>query len=261
MIHPKIDQGVAKFEGSYAKDECWKVGQRLTIGKIINHKGEEVSSLMLEPQGIAHLISAEKVRLPEGVCGLAHVLTGMCNNGLLTLNIGVVDPGWHNHLSSPVLNFSSERRLIQKGDHFIRVTYHDVRLSPDVSEDDKQKFKNCNEEEYGRDIRARAVSDFGKSFLNIKQLVGKASRKESLRFREAMLKYIPIGAFSLAVFALLVTIGVATVTRMAGSDRQDEILRRLDRIERSMEERVSAGATPAPQDTAGSRSNTSGRQP
>src|SRR5690606_23926853 len=141
-----------------------------------------------------------------------------------------------------------------------RVTYHEISLQPGVTDDGKERCDNCSEDRYERGIRARAAGDFGKSLLNIRQLVGKASRKESLRFKEAMLKYLRIGAFSLAVFALLVAIGIATAARMAGSDRQSEILERLDRIERSVEDRISAGATPASQDMAQSRGDTSGNR-
>lgn len=250
MIHPKIEEGIVKFPSVDGKGS-WKIGQILEIGKIINHKGDTVSSLMLEPQGIAHLISSKCVHLPDNVCGLAHVLTRMCNEGLLTLNIGVVDPGWNNHLSTPVLNFSSERRLLQVGDPFIRITYHEI--SEASGSDRRSEIPNGPSEDYDRVIRARAVGGFGKSFLNINQLVGKASRKENARFKEAMLKYVPIGAFSLAFFALMVTIGVATVARLVGDSKQSEVLvhlsERLEKLEAS-KNAISTHEIGIPQDQA-----------
>jgi hypothetical protein len=242
MIHPKIENGVATFPSAHL-DEAWKIGQILKIGKIIDHKGQVVTSLVLEPQGIAHLVSEECVCLPSNVCGLAHVLTRMCNEGLLTLNIGVVDPGWDNHLSTPALNFSSEKRLLQVGDPFIRITYHRITEADGAERD--QKFRNCTSEDYERGIRSRAVGGFGKSFLNIKQLVGKASKKENARFKETMLKYLPIGAFSLAFFALMVTVGVAVLARISNENRQGELLERLSERINTLESRQQAVSIPA----------------
>ncbi|MGY1518993.1 hypothetical protein [Luteimonas sp. A482] len=230
MIQPRgISTGSCLSYGTANDKGSWKAGLTLTVGTIVNHKGEEVESLLLEPQGIAHLISEECIELPDKICALAHVLTRMCNEGLLTLNIGVIDPSWKNNLSSPVLNFSSERRLLKKGDKFIRLTFHSIE--PLENLEGLERFRNTNEAEYVSGIRSRAVANFGKNFLDIKSLVGKASKKENARFRDAMLKYLPIGAFSLAFFALLVTTGIATVSRLALDSKQDAILRRLDKLE------------------------------
>lgn len=240
LIQPQIIDGKTQFS-NVNHEGFWKVGQILTIGEIVTHKGVAVESLMLEPQGIAHLVSKECVHLPETVCGLAHVLTGMCNKGLLTLGIGVIDPGWENRLSTPVLNFSSERRLLQVGDQFIRITFHRICAEPGVIISGKDKNVaggggNKGEEDYKREVRARAVGNFGKNFLNIKQLVGQASKKEGARLKETMLKYLPIGAFSLAFFALLVTVGIATVVRFASDSRDAEILKRLESLDQRQQQ-------------------------
>lgn len=232
LVHPQFEGDRAGFAG---RDDCgsWKVGQILTIGEIVNHKGESVDSLMLEPQGIAHLVSNECVHLPPDVCGLAHVLTRLCNDGLLTLNIGVIDPGWKNRLSTPILNFSSEKRLLQKDDKFIRLTFHRIHFEAGANMPEcSHRSANMSEGEYGRGVRARSVANFGKNFLNIKRLVGQASKKENDRLRETMLKYLPIAAFSLAFFALLVTIGVATAARFAADSRDAEVRERLEKLEK-----------------------------
>lgn len=220
MIHPSFDEtNVACFGSSEPPDaQGWKVGQVLTVGQIVDHKGRTVKSLILEPQGIAHLISAEDIRLPSDVCGLAHVLTRKCNQGLLTLNIGVIDPGWRGKISTSILNFSSERRLLAKGDKFIRVTFHRVSMEQDEQKVERYSAPGTNE--YRRDVCSRAVDNFGKHFLNIDDLVGQASEKENARLRKALLKYLPLAAFSLAIFALFVTVGGATLTRiLSGPDR------------------------------------------
>lgn len=238
LIQPGFVNGVAQFSGQSTK--TWKVGQLITIGKIITSKGEVVDSLVLEPQGIAHLISAENVKLPGDVCAFAHVLTRKCNDGLLTLNIGVIDPGWDNKLSSPILNFSSEKRLLVVGQEFIRITFHSLRES---CPDGVSTYENMSEEKYISGIRERSVGGFGKHFLNIRKLVGQASKKESAQFRDALLRYLPIAAFSLAVFALLVTIGGAAATR-ALSQSQGDAVTQLEERAKALEEEITKMKAP-----------------
>lgn len=217
-----------------------KVGLVLHVGKIVNHKGECVDSMVLEPQGIAHLVSVEKLKLPDNMCGTAHVLTRLCNRGLLTLNIGMVEPGWDNRLSTPVLNFSSEKRLIQVGRPFLRVSIHQLEIKGHVDgfECVKAPLGGGDSSGYITEIRARAVDEFGKSFLNIRQLVGKASKKENSRIKDAMLKFIPIGAFSLAFFALMVTVGLAALTKLIGNPVSHNDLSSLLDAQKNIAERL-----------------------
>jgi deoxycytidine triphosphate deaminase len=260
LLQPKpntFSDSVSETSEETCADPGWKVGDRLTIGKIVTHKGEIVTSLVLEPQGIAHLISAERVRLPHDVCGFAHVLTGKCNQGLLTLNIGLIDPGWDNYVSTAILNFSSERQLLQEKQEFMRLTYHRVTFDEGANQASMKPYDNMSGAAYLSSVRMRAVSNFGKHFLNIRRLVGEASERETGRLRDAMLRYLPIGAFSLAFFALLVTIGIAVTARLSerpSKDNYQEIVARLSVLEQiviqSQALRTSSGksdtATPKP---------------
>lgn len=245
MIQPSFDRSkIACFGGHPATPvkEYWKVGQVMTIGEIVDHKGKKVDSLVLEPQGIAHLVSEQEVQLPLDVCALAHVLTRKCNQGLLTLNIGVIDPGWSGKISTSILNFSAERRLLSKGDKFIRLTFHRVAMEEGSEYLRNDRWANVDGGSYRRDVCSRAVDNFGKYFLNIDQLVGRASEKENARLRDAFLKYLPIAAFSLAFFALMVTVGGAVVTRVfSATDRGAQAQQRVDSEEmRRLEAKVSA---------------------
>lgn len=220
----------------------WSVGQILTVGAVVDDQGKQVDSLVLEPQGIAHIISAERVTLPGDVCSFAHVLTRKCNEGLLTLNIGVVDPGWDNFISTPILNFSSQQRRIEKGQPFIRLTFHRVEFQDGSNPEGYKKSENLRSEDYFRGVRERSVSIFGKYFLNVKQIVGEASKEENLRLRETLLKLLPLAAIFLTVLVLLLNIGIAALSRFYPSSNtapQDTqaVLQRLDLIEAQLKAR------------------------
>ncbi len=227
LIHKLDTERVTEESSGY-----WSVGQRLKVGKIISHKGKEEDELLLQPQGIAHLISEEIIDLPNNVCAFAHVMTRKCNDGLLTLNIGVIDPGWRNHVSTAILNFGSQPRLLKKGDEFLRITFHKIDGPPSAP----SKRENEDIASYCSSVKRRASSGFGRHFLNIKKLVSEASKKENERLRDTLLKYIPIAAFSLAFFALMVTVGVGAITRYFATDNS-EISKLSVRLEQ-MEQRI-----------------------
>ena len=65
----------------------------------------------MPPQGIVQVVSSERVKVPSTITGLATVKTSLCNEGLLALNIGIIDPGYEGAISSFLLNFSSVPRI------------------------------------------------------------------------------------------------------------------------------------------------------
>src|SRR5882757_5481980 len=99
-----------------------------SIWKIITPEGEEVDSYKLPPMGIVEVISKERFRIPPHICCLAHVKTSLCNEGLLTLNTGIIDPNWNGRVSSFILNFGKDDRLLLSGDVFLRVTFHELSV-------------------------------------------------------------------------------------------------------------------------------------
>lgn len=231
LVHPRPS-------GGSAADEIWSVGLRVNIGRIIDHNGREVESLLIRPQGIAHVVSEEPICVPDGYCAFAHVLTRSCNEGLLTLNIGVIDPGWNNYISTSVLNFSAESRLLQKGQPFMRLTFHEIKMLGQKGEG----RNNDKPEDYLSSVKVRAAQDFGKYFLNVRALIAKASQKETQRIKDTSLKYLPIGAFGLTIFALLVSLGVGVAGRLASQSGNAETNRRLDALDGRLEQLSKSGS-------------------
>jgi len=63
----------------------------------------------LLPQGIVAVVSEEVVKLPADVCAFASVKTGLCREGVVAINVGLIDPGWEGPISSVMLNFGKMR--------------------------------------------------------------------------------------------------------------------------------------------------------
>lgn len=149
----------------------------LTIGRII--PTEDASSkeikfdrsfpkvVHLMPRQMAWVVSKEKFQLPNNITGLATLRATLTRQGILGLNVGVIDPGHHGHISSILINFSDRPRSIREGDKFFRVLFfeheeiHNLQNSPKNSESDVKYFL---------EVEDRAATEFPSSFLNIPNL-------------------------------------------------------------------------------------------
>jgi deoxycytidine triphosphate deaminase len=95
-----------------------------TVGEIVQDgKTVEGDSYVLPARGIVWVVSAEKFNLPKDVTGLATLRTTWTHNGILALNVGIVDPGWNSHLATAVVNFSNGDFVINRGQAFLRIIF------------------------------------------------------------------------------------------------------------------------------------------
>lgn len=78
----------------------------------------------LDPQQMAVFVSEERVRMPPGYVGYVLPKTGLCQEGILTLSTGIIDPGWEGHISTIAINFDRRPAELEMGDAFLRVVVH-----------------------------------------------------------------------------------------------------------------------------------------
>jgi deoxycytidine triphosphate deaminase len=105
------------------------------VGEIVDPKGKVLgaSSYRLPPRGIAWLVSSERVEMPDNMTGLSTLRTTWTRKGILTLTVGIVDPGYHGYLSTAVINFGRRPFTINKGDEFLRTIFFDHDLVEAIS--------------------------------------------------------------------------------------------------------------------------------
>jgi len=128
------------------------------IESLIKPEGSTVASYILPARGIVLAVSKKRIVLPGNITGLAMVKTGLCNDGVLALNIGVIDPGWEGKVSSFLVNFNNHERLLTIDDIFLRLTFQ--QLSSRVS-----KRAPISDENYMSDRRHQVVGRFAPTFL------------------------------------------------------------------------------------------------
>ncbi len=141
------------------------VGEIIPIGKeAVNARLKETpATYFLEPREMVWILSKEEFALPSNITGLATLRTTYTKNGILALNVGIIDPFFRGPISTALINFSDRPRPIAVGDKFFRVLFfeHD-----DVTAFHKSS-ENFEKTEYIRHLHTISYADFSKSFMNI----------------------------------------------------------------------------------------------
>jgi deoxycytidine triphosphate deaminase len=206
------DQIVAKqiISGNFAKDCLRDAGYDLRIDTLIGRKenGEMVrysDEFSLPPQGIVAVVSKEVLTLPKDVCAYASVKTSLCRQGVLAINIGVVDPGWNAPLSSILLNFGKDPYCLRAGDVFLRLTFHSMMALTTAAE------VTIDREAYEKDIEEKFKRRLAETFMDFDRAAEKSSKKFLEDFRQLFLKYVPVAAIGLALLTFLLNYSTLTL--------------------------------------------------
>lgn len=112
-----------------------------TIGEIITKKGlSKEHTVNIPPRGIAWIMSKERFKLPNSVTGITTLRTRWTRKGILTLTVGIVDPGYDGHLSTAVINFGKCDFPLIKGEPFFRTAFfaHEEVIGIDRVETEEQ---------------------------------------------------------------------------------------------------------------------------
>jgi deoxycytidine triphosphate deaminase/uncharacterized small protein (DUF1192 family) len=177
------------------------------VGTILTIDGREVQELKLEPQGIVEVISREEVRIPHNIVGYAMVKTTLCNEGILPLNIGIIDPGYEGPISATLLNFGKKDYLITGLEVFLRLTFHESYVSR------KTRGPSAVSRAAYVQERKRKVVNFAATFLNLDSTIKKAMEPFLQQLRNNALIWLPLFAFMLTAMAFAVTLGVNYTNR------------------------------------------------
>jgi deoxycytidine triphosphate deaminase len=99
-----------------------RVGTVFNNGKILRWKSSE-EQVVIQPGGIISLFTHEEVQLPNDIMATAFPMNYWSSQGLLVLNPGHVDPGFHGPLSVRLINIRSTPKNINLGDAIFTVIF------------------------------------------------------------------------------------------------------------------------------------------
>jgi dUTPase/uncharacterized membrane protein YfbV (UPF0208 family) len=170
----------------------------LRVGTILARGNLEVTrstEYELPPQGMVEVISLEKLTLPPNVLGYATVKTRLSDRCVLALGIGLIDPGYDSYISSTLVNFGTQPLRLERGDVFLRVTFHEYEPATENIKETHVEF-----EDYFQDKREKVLTRFSRTFLNLDQTASDA-------LKVIWLKVVGISALAALVVALSTAIG------------------------------------------------------
>lgn len=195
-----------------------------TVGKIINHSGKEVGQhFVLKPRAIVWVVSNERFNLPRNVTGITTLKTGWTNEGILTLTVGIVDPGYHGHLSTAVINFSKQDFPIEINTPFFRTAFFQHNNT-------KAASTGQPTDDYHRMVRKHSAA-FSETFLTIDTLAGELSPK-LFGLPQLAIK-IGFGALAAALLALTIPPAFGLWTELLSDKIKLESLeKRIEKLER-----------------------------
>jgi hypothetical protein len=184
--------------------------------------------------------------------GYAMPKTGLCHEGILALNTGLIDPGYEGRISTVAVNFDKEPVAIRPGDSFLRVVFH--KLDGPAAASAVERAVRPTPEDY---IAAR-LSDserYPRTFMDVpgqtERLAKDVSSELLGNWTSRVVTLITILSFlfllwNLAAYALLARQSASAVQELMQIDRGDERMRALEARLQSLE---SAAASRRP-DTA-----------
>jgi deoxycytidine triphosphate deaminase len=225
----------------------------IRVGVIVSPDGRTCDEFTISAGGIVQVISDENVVIPPDIMGYALIKTSLCNEGILALSIGILDPGYTGKLASALLNFGQNVKLIKKGDVFLRLTFH--KISPTSSLDN---LRALTDSQYTKDVQQRMLTYFSSgSFLNVDEAITKSTEQQLRTWRTQIFTWIPVLAVFLTMMTFLLNfsalwsiqrvfqpsdIARAEVTRTTLEQQTSDIdnaqkalLRRIDGLEAAVE--------------------------
>lgn len=119
----QILRDIVKFgNAEFAKSASYN----LTAGKVFVAGKEKKLPCTVKPQEMFVIVSRETIEIPPGQVGYAMPKTGLCFEGILCLNTGVIDPGYKGRLSTVAINFDKEDFEIEDAREFLRIVVHQL---------------------------------------------------------------------------------------------------------------------------------------
>ena len=147
------------------------IGDIVPIGKDgikLRRKPGGLDSYILDPREMVWILSKEEFNLPSNVTGIATLRTTFTQQGMLALNVGIIDPHFQGPISTALINFSDVRREIRVGEAFFRVVFIEHE---DVSVHRPERSESRQRDEYLRHLEQTSLeNDFPQNFLAVPKL-------------------------------------------------------------------------------------------
>ena len=151
----------------------------------------------LRPQGMVRVISRERVKLPDNIVGYTLTKNGLSNQGILAINIGIIDPGYEGPISSTLINFGKRTYQITPETSFLRLTFHEINETSQV------RPVSHTHSTYLEKTKLDVLGSSGPKFLNLSEVAQEAGQEAFGKFKNWLFLGLPIAALALTLITLL----------------------------------------------------------
>ncbi len=187
----------------------------LRVGKIITWSGEEKSSFTLKSQATVLAISSERVKLPRNVSGDATVKTRLCHDGVLAINIGIIDPEYEGLVSSYLINFGRKDFSLNVGQTFLRLALHEFTPS-----EKPPSPHNLSDTEYINERKKETVAVLSETFLHLPMNIKPLTEEVLSEWKKGLFIWVPIASLFFIALTWAITLGVTYSGREVPSKEQ-----------------------------------------
>ena len=206
-----------------------------TVGEII-FQGTTFAgaAYVLPSRGMVWFVSHERFALHADITGLATLKTTWTHNGILALNVGIIDPGWDGPLATALVNFGNTNFEIKKGDPFLRVLFNQH-----LKTDARPQEKNTNL--YLNEIREKSAR-IPSTFLDLEKLAQEmqSSLYGSPVFASWLTRiglYVGVMATIIAICAIFIPIAYGVSTEYNSRRTDVEVLKAsLEKLQKQQED-------------------------
>lgn len=158
-------------EGSYELRVKDIIIRNTWIKSIFKKRTITNEEIRIPPNGLVIAISKEEITLPKNIIGFAHIKTSLSQKGILAINTGIIDPEYKGHISTVLINYSSEERPLKEDDSILRLTFHYINPNSKT----KSKPQTSNYKGYRDDVYEKSeVLD--ETFINQQKIIDSAKR-------------------------------------------------------------------------------------
>lgn len=158
---------------------------------------DPTSSYTLKPGGLAWIISEEIFSIDDySVTALVTLRSNFTKQGMLALDVGLVDANYHGPIGSIVINFSKNDIHLSKGDEFFRVVFFE---HGEVAEEFRYPITKFDHKEYINQQLKTLIGDFPESFLQTDQI----EKRLSTNVEKKVLDKVQEGLFDKVLLALV----------------------------------------------------------
>jgi deoxycytidine triphosphate deaminase len=129
-IDGKFDVEAASYDlaigTAVIKKDGKRIFQKRTQQYVYHPEKIKQETVTLGPGQMIFTITHEEIMMPENLCGTVYSRNSLAQRGILALNAGHIDPGFHGPITIKLINLRSIDYTLKMGDPIFTIVFHEV---------------------------------------------------------------------------------------------------------------------------------------